>query len=184
MIDEIRLFVAATLPVEVKAFLQEQGHVYSHSSIRMVPAQNLHLTLFFIGNSPLSDLPAIKDQLRQIASAHTAFQLKYRCTEPGPNPRSPRLIWSRFEQKPEFEKLSRSLAESLSLAQNAKQKPIPHVTLARYKKDAPPPPAVPLPETETGLHLLMNSFSLWQSQLASPHPVYSVLETYPLTTKP
>lgn len=184
MTDGIRLFVATTLPTELKTFLQQQVRSYDHPSIRSVPGQNLHLTLFFIGNTLKSELPAINETLQKLSTEHGAFKLQYLCTEPGPNPRSPRLIWARFVQHPEFEKLSRSLARALSPEQNAKQKPIPHITLARFKKDAPAPPAVPLLQSETGINFSVDSISLWQSELASPHPIYSVLQTFKLATKP
>jgi len=180
----IRLFVASTLPVEIKDFLQQQAQVYNHPSVRLIPEQNLHLTLFFIGNTSTTALPGIKEILQKIVAEHHAFRLQYLCTEPGPNPRSPRLVWARFIQHPEFEKLSRSLAGALLPEQNAKQKPIPHITLARYKKNDPAPPPVPLQQSPSNINFYVNSISLWQSVLASPHPVYNVLETYQLPLKP
>lgn len=184
MKDDIRLFVAATIPEEIKAFLQEQAQDYHHPSLRLVPEQNLHLTLFFIGSTPASNLSAIKNTLQKTANEHIAFKLQYLCTEPGPNPKSPRLVWARFLQHPEFEKLSRNLASALSPEQHAKQKPIPHITLARYKKGVPDPPSMAAKQSDSGLSLLVDSISLWQSELASPHPVYTTLETYHLTAKP
>lgn len=184
MKDEIRLFVAATLPEEIKSFVQEQKEKFNHPSLRPVPEQNLHLTLFFIGNASLSNLPAIKNILQNVSQTHAAFKLQYLCTESGPNPRSPRLVWARFQQHSQFEKLSRSLAIALSPEENPKQKPIPHITLARYKKGASAPPTVQLHSTDTGISLPVDSISLWRSELASPHPVYTVLETYSLLQNP
>lgn len=178
MKDEIRLFVAATLPEEIKSFVQEQKEKFNSPSLRPVPEQNLHLTLYFIGNTQLSNLPGIENTLQKISEEHTAFKLQYLCTEPGPNSQSPRLVWARFQQHPQFEKLSRSLASALSPEENAKQKPIPHITLARYKKGASAPPTAPVYSAESGISMQVNSISLWQSELASPHPVYTVLETY------
>jgi RNA 2',3'-cyclic 3'-phosphodiesterase len=183
MKDSIRLFVAATLPGEVRTFLQEQAHAYSHPSLRMVPEQNLHLTLFFIGNTFSTELSGIKKKLHALASKYTAFKLQYVCTESGPDPKSPRLVWARFSQEPSFEKLSRSLAKALLPDMNTKLKPIPHITLARYRKDVPTPSAIYLQQSEPGISFLVDSFSLWQSDLASPHPLYQVLETYYLTLK-
>lgn len=184
MSEEIRLFVAATLPGKLKAFLQEQSQAYTHPSIRLVPEQNLHLTFFFIGNTARAMLPSIKEAVQHIAAEHNAFNLQYLCTEPGPNPRSPRLVWTRFVQHPEFEKLTRKLAHTLQPEQDAKHKPIPHITLARFKKDASKPDLPILQQPDSRLSLPVTSVSLWQSELASPHPVYTVLETYTLAAKP
>ena len=183
MKDGIRLFVASTLTDDIKALLQIQAQLYRNPAVRIIPEQNLHLTLFFIGNTPASNLETIKESVQQTAKDHSAFNLNYLCTEPGPNPSAPRLIWARFVQHPEFEKLSRHLATVLSQVQNARQKPIPHITLARYKKDTPLPHQIRVQHADPGLSINVNSISLWQSELASPHPVYRVLETYALAAK-
>jgi RNA 2',3'-cyclic 3'-phosphodiesterase len=184
MKDEIRLFVAITLPEDIKLFVQEQAKKLSDPGIRLIPEQNLHITLFFIGNTQLANLVIIRNILKKVSKEHMPFKLQYLCTEPGPNPRSPRLIWFRFQQHVQFEKLSRSLASSLSPNMFPKQKPIPHITLARYKKEATSSPVVPIYPEDSSIRMQVDSFSLWQSELANPHPVYTILETYNLSLKP
>ncbi|MFD3002496.1 RNA 2',3'-cyclic phosphodiesterase [Pontibacter toksunensis] len=180
MKDAIRLFVAATLPEALKQELQEQLQVYNHPSVRPVPHQNLHLTLFFLGNVPVQQLPDIKQTIREVAQRHQPFVLDFGCTEPGPKPKSPRLIWARFAELLAFEQLSHDLAQALSAEPPKKQKAIPHVTVARFKKDKSVPNNLFTITAKEPLQLHVPAIALWQSELASPHPVYSVLETYPL----
>ncbi|GAB3540642.1 hypothetical protein GCM10027443_38860 [Pontibacter brevis] len=180
MKDSIRLFVAATLPETLKQELQEQVQVYEHPAIRPVPQQNLHLTLFFIGNVPVQQLAAIQQNIREVAQRHQPFVLEFERTEAGPKPKQPRLIWARFAPHPVFEALSHDLTEALADEPPKKQKSIPHVTVARFRKDKPVPTNLFTVTAKEPLQLHVSDIALWQSELASPHPVYSVLEAYPL----
>lgn len=180
MKDSIRLFVAATLPETLKQELQEQLQVYEHPSIRPVPQQNLHLTLFFLGNVPVEQLSSIKQAIREVAQRHQPFTLEFERTEAGPKPKQPRLIWARFAAHPAYEALSHDLTAKLSDEPPKKQKLIPHVTVARFRKDKPVPNNLFTVTAKEPLQLHVPEIALWQSELASPHPVYSVLETYPL----
>jgi RNA 2',3'-cyclic 3'-phosphodiesterase len=184
MENHLRLFVAATLPAGLHTYLARQVHQFEHSSIRFIPEQNLHLTLYFIGNVPQEQLPAIRQTLQQVAAHHPPFTLQLEQLEAGPKPRSPRLVWARFQQSEPFAKLSRELTQLLAPEPPREQKAIPHITIARFRKDKPAPRNLPVivPEQEMLLHL--DTISLWRSELHSPHPVYSILETFPLSHNP
>ncbi len=184
MEESIRLFVAATLPVAAKEFLAQQSAPFADPAVRFIPEQNLHLTLFFIGNVPLARLPDLKQAIQLVAQQHAPLTLELERLEPGPKPASPRLIWARFRQHPGFEQLSLALTQALAAQPPKQQKAIPHVTLARFRKDRPTPRHLPAVVPEEPLQLRASAVSLWQSQLASPHPVYTVLETYPLGRNP
>ncbi|TPE43507.1 RNA 2',3'-cyclic phosphodiesterase [Pontibacter mangrovi] len=180
MKDSIRLFVAAALPPLLLGKLQEQTHPYAHPAVRMMPAQNLHLTLYFIGNVAARELESIKSRVAQVAGRQQRFTLLLSSIEPGPKPRHPRLVWARFAPHPAFEALSLDLAQALSPQPVTKLKAIPHITLARFRKDAPPPLHLPTLTSQEPLKLPVHEIALWQSVLGSPHPTYSILHRYPL----
>lgn len=180
MKDSIRLFVAAALPEDLKQHLLHQLEAFRHPALRLLPAQNLHLTLYFIGNVPLQQLPAIRQAVGEVAQRHQPFTLDFACTEPGPKPRHPRLVWARFAEQEAFAALSRDLTAALAEAPPKQRKAIPHVTLARFRKDMPAPMDLPAVRAEAPLQLEVREVALWQSELASPHPVYRVLETFRL----
>ncbi|WP_205500840.1 RNA 2',3'-cyclic phosphodiesterase [Rufibacter psychrotolerans] len=180
MTDTIRLFVAAALPPDLKAYLGQARQAYAHPQIRPVPGQNLHLTLFFLGNVPAAEVPSIRQTLAQVAPRHQPFTLTLEQLEPGPKPRAPRLIWARFSQNEAFSRLSQELTQALSEAPPKQEKFIPHVTLCRFQKAGRPPQHLPqIAPTETILYPV-HSFALWQSELASPHPRYTVMEEFSL----
>ncbi|WP_242927011.1 RNA 2',3'-cyclic phosphodiesterase [Pontibacter vulgaris] len=181
MTNTIRLFVAAALPPALKKHLSEAVGHFTDPVIRVLPEENLHLTLYFIGNVPPSELPRIKQSIQQVAQNHAPFTLELEQTEPGPKPKSPRLIWARFAQSTPFENLSRDLTNALAPQPPARQKAIAHITLARFRKDKPAPKGLPNIAPDTPVSLAVDTIGLWQSEITSPHPRYSVLETYSLS---
>lgn len=177
----LRLFVAIPLPEELKTRLTALAAAYAqHPALRFVPPQNLHLTLHFIGNVAPQGLPEIDHALEGLAAGSTPFELHLQELAPGPSVRSPRLLWARFASHDKFEQVSLRMAEAIGLSRNPHPHPIPHVTLARFRKDHGKPldlPVTPAPEPTL---LQVTSFALWQSTLGQPHPHYHILKEYPL----
>ncbi|MGV3540475.1 MAG: RNA 2',3'-cyclic phosphodiesterase, partial [Rufibacter sp.] len=116
MQDSLRLFVAAQLPPVLKTYLVQARQAYEMPGIRPVPEENLHLTLYFLGNVPAAEVPVIKQKLATVAQQHAPFTLRLAQLEPGPKPRSPRLVWARFQQLEAFRLLSQELTQVLSAA--------------------------------------------------------------------
>jgi RNA 2',3'-cyclic 3'-phosphodiesterase len=100
--------------------------------------------------------------------------------EQGPKPNSPRLIWARFDENPAFATLSKKLAAVLAPDEPNKLKPTPHITMARYRKNIGRPVLIPPILPESSITLPVNTIGIWKSDLAAPHPVYSILESYQL----
>ncbi|MBC3541626.1 RNA 2',3'-cyclic phosphodiesterase [Rufibacter sediminis] len=182
MKDSLRLFVAAQLPDEVKTYLGQARQAYENPAIRAVPEQNLHLTLYFLGNVPATEDTYIRQTLAQVSQKHQTFTLTLDRLEPGPKPSSPRLIWARFQQNEAFSRLSQELTNVLSSVPPKQEKFIPHVTLCRFKKEGPVPRDLPLITPSEEILFPVSSIALWQSQLASPHPIYTVVEEFQLGT--
>ncbi|WP_207430169.1 RNA 2',3'-cyclic phosphodiesterase [Sabulibacter ruber] len=180
MKDSIRLFVAAALPEELKRYLVQAREAYGDPNIRPVPEQNLHLTLYFIGNVPATEDTYIRQTLAQVAQQHQPFTLTLAQLEPGPKPSSPRLIWARFEQHQAFNQLSQALTQALAPAPPKQEKFIPHVTVSRFRQDVRARFNLSVITPEEEILYPVQSIALWQSQLASPHPIYTVVEEFPL----
>jgi 2'-5' RNA ligase len=176
----MRLFVAVPLPGPLKAALRSYQQVYRHKIIRFVPEDNLHLTLHFIGEVADTAVPDLRQKLARVAAAHAPFTLAFQETAPGPKLRSPRLIWTRFEEHPDFSALSTTLCQVLEAAPGAYGKFIPHITIARLRQERGKLPDLPVLEEKNIPDLKVQSFALWQSKLQSPHPEYSILAEFPL----
>jgi RNA 2',3'-cyclic 3'-phosphodiesterase len=181
MVNTLRLFIAATLPDELGPYLKEMQRPLLDDTLRPVPLQNLHLTLFFLGNVPATDLDKIRKQVKEVVQQCKPFTLQLAAIEQGPKPKLPRLLWARFNEHPEFTKLSIKLATALAPDEPNKLKPTPHITTARYRKNIPRPQVKPPILPDKSITLPVTTIGIWQSELASPHPIYSILESYFLT---
>jgi 2'-5' RNA ligase len=177
----MRLFVAIPLPETHKTALRPYQQIYRNKIIRFIPEENLHLTVHFIGEINEEALPGLKEKLARASAAHPPFTLVFQETAPGPKPGSPRLIWTRFEEHPVFSALSTTICQELEAAPGAYGKFIPHITIARFRKDRGKVPGLPILRDPDIPDLEASGFALWQSQLQSPHPVYSILADFPLT---
>lgn len=173
-----RLFVAASLPDHVISELETYLPDYEVPGVRIIPTENWHLTLHFIGNVPHNQVPEIAAKLPEIAAGFSPFTLKLLRVAPGPNRKVPRLVWAQFAEDKPFEKLVRAVTIGLG-AKMQNQHPIPHVTLARLAKENPPR-NLPVKPAQQNLNLEINELSLWESELRQPHPRYSVLHQFPL----
>lgn len=176
----MRLFIAAPLPELVVTALKTQQAQYQTEGVRLVPTQNLHLTLHFLGETPATSLPDMKQKFREIAASHPGFRLTLQEIAPGPKLNSPRLVWARFNQHPDFTQLARTIQVALDAAPEHPGEYIPHITIARLKKDKPKNLTLPLLRDIDFLPYQVTSFGIWQSELGSPHPRYSILEEFSL----
>ena len=138
MENHLRLFIAASLPSELITRLDRDiltAPELRKSGLRPVPAQNLHLTLHFIGETPETKLPDIDSALERAVGGIAGFRVRLVGGGCFPNRRSPRVFWLGLESDP---------GNALSaLAENVKTelrnvgivgdpKPFrPHLTVAR-----------------------------------------------------
>ena len=67
--DRVRLFCALTLPDGVLNALAEWHARPPRGDVRLVPRENLHVTLAFLGGRPRAELPAIGGELDAAAAA-------------------------------------------------------------------------------------------------------------------
>ncbi|MDQ3291189.1 MAG: RNA 2',3'-cyclic phosphodiesterase [Bacteroidota bacterium] len=176
-----RLFIAVPIPDNLKNFFQQQQPEFTDESIRFVPNDNLHLTVHFLGEVPTNQLENITSVLQNVANSTASFTLELERLEPGPKPRSPRLIWARFAAHPAFRQLCTAITAQLGISVSNQDDYIPHITLARFRKGAPKPLSFPEVNVSAQKIILpVSSVALWQSELKSPHPIYRILVMYPL----
>jgi len=174
MSDGRRLFFALWPSDELRADLVSVTQAIARDSGgRVIPPENLHVTLLFLGQVPSARFDAIQQAGDACANA-PAFQLNFDRTE----------IWGRANLlalttstiPPEASQLAEKLRDSLrdEVAATSEHEFRPHITLAR---DLPrlrhADPVAPLP-------MKVNDFVLVQSRPGPNGSQYSVLARWPL----
>jgi 2'-5' RNA ligase len=89
----VRLFVAAELPAGHRASLAGVCERGRRGGVRWVPAENVHLTLKFLGEVDEGMVPDVEEALAAVAVAARPFALALEGGGCFPNARSPRVIW-------------------------------------------------------------------------------------------
>jgi 2'-5' RNA ligase len=101
--ETIRAFIAIGLPVEVKQALgqlnEELAARVPRGGVRWVKPAQMHLTLYFLGDTPLARLPDIQRVLDDVTGRYAPFTLYLGRTGCFPNCRRPRVIWVGLEME-------------------------------------------------------------------------------------
>lgn len=93
----IRAFIAIHLPQEVQTYLGEVSRNAARDvptgAVRWVKPELMHLTLCFLGDTPVERLPALKAALDDAAANRKPFELRLDKLGCFPNASRPRVVW-------------------------------------------------------------------------------------------
>lgn len=136
----MRLFVALEIPAAVRrnlsALIEElraADAAATKNKARWVPAENLHVTLKFIGNVDAGKLETIRAVLGEVGS-DGEVELRFRGVGFFPNEKRPRVLWAGIAASPNLAPLAAridALLEKLGIARETREY-APHLTLARF----------------------------------------------------
>ena len=139
--DAMRLFVAIQLPAEVKDALsevqKELREVLPKKSASWTKPDAMHLTLRFLGNVKVSQLPDLTSRLRSALTGFGSFSLV--CERLGcfPDLRFPRVVWAwAHDEKERLPLLHQAVDGAVSqfAEKPAEKRFVGHITLARPKQ--------------------------------------------------
>lgn len=144
--DVERLFVALFPPEPIVRELLERASGLSLPQHRLVAAHQVHLTLAFLGNRRLSELPRLSESVERAAAGIAAFDLRLTewCYLPAKAP--PRVLTVAAEPHGNLLELERRLHQRLSNETRSKREYQPHLTVARLKNARDPMDMAPLPD--------------------------------------
>jgi 2'-5' RNA ligase len=174
--ERLRLFVALLLPDEAVTRLAEwqSCELAGRRGVRVVPAENLHVTMAFLGGRPPSDLAGIAQIMRETAREAVQPLLEpvlYRETRSvgmivlsDENDRANRLAERLFDG-----------LEDLGVYEREGREWLPHVTVVRFHER--PRLAPPLPDLG---RVVSSEMAVMISRLRPSGAQYEVLESVPL----
>jgi RNA 2',3'-cyclic 3'-phosphodiesterase len=154
----------------------------SGSEVKWVEPDNLHVTLLFLGEVDLLDVPPLCQAVTAATAQHSAFAMSIETAGCFPNPRRPRILWVGVgEGAQEVVALHNSLEPpllELGCYRREERQYTPHVTLGRVKSDRPTDKlAMALAKRAgwKGGETMVREIHVLSSELTRQGPVYSVL---------
>lgn len=145
--EAIRAFIAIELPEDIRQKLDElekkiqaRAGEAARKAVRWVPANNMHLTLKFLGEVSSGNVEALAGMLRSEAGRHASFDLTVGGLGAFPNLHRPRVIWVGVQAPVELSSLQKAIeGETRQLGYPTEDRPFsPHLTLGRIAQNARP----------------------------------------------
>jgi len=185
----LRLFVALAIPGEVRERLAQLVREFRALAreAKWVRAENLHVTLKFLGEVPASKLDAICAALRAVRSG-SVVELRFHGLGFFPGEERARVFWAGVNASENLQPLADEIERSLAaLGFPAEQRRFtPHLTLARLE---PPgvPPALKIAAEKSAAQdfgaARAREFHLIESKLKTTGAEYTTLQSFPFAAE-
>ncbi len=181
----IRAFIAVDFEASHELLGLIGGLRSSRARLRVVPPENLHITLKFLGGTEEGMVEPIVEVMETSVEGVAPFTLTLRGTGGFPSLRAPRVLWVGIHNGEPMSRVAQQL--ELGLAKlgfpRERRRFSPHLTLARVKGPQGRDDAVRLIErqrdTEFGLQSV-EAIKLKRSELRPTGAVYSDIATVAL----
>ncbi len=138
----LRTFIAVEIPPQVQKQIQQETEplrkAIGASLVRWAPAQNIHLTLKFLGDVSPASVDSLSQMLRTEADSCPAFDMEIRELGSFPSLRRPRVLFIGIQAPAKLEALYRGIESACArLGYESEGHDFnPHLTLGRVKQDA------------------------------------------------
>ncbi len=171
-------FAACPVDTERTALLDLIKDFEPNERLRWLTADNWHVTLRFVGNTPAGIVPRLSALVAQLARDHMQFTLNLNRIEPFPAARHPLVVAATADPVAAGVALVSDLEVK---CQHLQLKPEtrpwrPHMTLARVRGRRP----LPEPDVPISLDLNIRELALMESVPGERGRVYVPIATAPL----
>lgn len=139
----IRAFIAVDFTENIYIHLEQvlhslQQNIRPTNLVRWVKGRNIHLTLMFLGDVPVSDLGRVQDTLSRAVQEYGPFDIQLGGLGAFPSPRKPRVIWIGVEFPPVLKEIYHRVQLDIGgLGYPRDDRPFsPHLTVGRVSPKA------------------------------------------------
>ena len=184
-----RTFLAIHIPTgtEYPALVEKLKKNLPHEKyINYCRPENIHLTLKFLGNTPVEDIPAIIETCQKVAKNHQPFTMDFDRTGLFGSNRVPRVLWLGMNDQPkalfDLENDLLDAFDDLGYLRD-RQNFVPHLTVCRIKSLVDKQFFMQIYnsiEQKIYLHADVKELVYYQSILQPTGPIYKVLKKIPL----
>jgi len=181
--ETLRTFIAIDIQVEsaLKKKWTELKLLLHNDSIKWVDEHTIHLTLFFLGDTPISQIDKIANHLELEISKVQAFKITLNGLGVFGNPNQPKVIWVGISESKELFKLKEIINQTVSLFgyHEPNGKFSPHITLGRVKQVRTPVELtnyIDKNRLEVFQEVEIGRVIFYQSILTTTGPIYKPLQ--------
>jgi 2'-5' RNA ligase len=176
----LRAFVALELDAEMRERLARAAAELPLPGLRRVAADNLHLTLRFLGPSQPRQLQVLEPALAASAAACPRLQARIGGAGMFPERGSPHVLWIGVHTQPDLARLQGACERAARDAGFAPERKAfrPHLTLGRFRERLRERPM--LPELELG-DTTLERLVLFRSELLPERARHTPMLTFTLT---
>jgi 2'-5' RNA ligase len=185
--SKVRCFIALDLPTQIIDQISSYITLLKKEipmGVSWVKAENIHITLKFLGDVEDRALPDIEEAIKKTSSDQNSFLFEISNSGAFPNWNKPRILWLGFEYSKEIHELVSSLENNLRpLGFMPEARPFsPHLSIGRIKETIRPNLFPILENILKNQRQINGSFRveflrLYKSDLHPEGPTYSILFT-------
>lgn len=190
----VRAFIAIELPAPTQEAIQKQSarlqQTLGEDLVRWIPADNIHLTLKFLGDVTAPHMGFLKQMLVRELEPHAGFELQIGGLGSFPNSRRPRVLWLGLQAPPALLPIQQAIeAGAVRLGYQKEERAFsPHLTIGRVKQTLGPVEFQKIHSVIESVQLgniataRVDSVHLFKSDLKPAGSVYTKLFTAKLKT--
>lgn len=189
--SSVRAFLAIVIPPTIQRALAQ--HItrlqrLTGANLRWVAAENIHLTLKFLGKVETSRLEILQNAVRQVCAEQARFEISIGGLGAFPSLHRPRVLWVGVQAPPELARLQQNLEQAATQVGFPAEAGAfsPHLTLGRVRE---PIGSISLNTLRAALNSTrietlgaapVDFIHLYRSELLPDGPRYSLLFNAPL----
>ncbi len=151
-------------------------------NIKVINTDNMHITLKFLGDTPLEKIPTIIEALKEVVKEFKSFNLEVKETTIF-SENNPRTLVLKFKESKELDKLHSRIEEILyeeGISNKEQRQYQPHLTVARVKKHSKYKDFKDYINWNIGGDSEVSYLELIETELSKTGPEYTVLQTFDL----
>jgi RNA 2',3'-cyclic 3'-phosphodiesterase len=180
----VRLFIGIQIPQTIRsafASLLKDFRAIA-PQVKWVRAENLHVTLKFLGDTELAKLSALQNALSAVRSGEPVH-LEFRGLGFFPNEKRPRVFWGGTQASANLKSLATDIDQAVHpLGFPLEDRPFtPHLTLARFPQPGIPPKLLQAIQENSARSfgsLHAEEFHLIESNLKPTGAEYTTLQSF------
>ncbi len=185
----MRLFIAIAIPDEIRsafaAFLKDFRDIAP--KVKWVRAENLHVTLKFLGNTDIAKLEQIESALKAIRNSQPVT-LEFHGLGFFPGEKRPRVLWAGLDSSANLGPLAADIDRGMHQLGFPPEDRLftPHLTLARFNPPGLPPKLSQAVMQHASRRLgsfIAREFHLIESKLKSTGAEYTTVQSFPFVTE-